>query len=147
MIDRTGPNISSRAIRISLRTPVNRVGRTNQPSSLALGQARAAGEQGRAFGLADAGYNDCTRSHCFRLTIGPISVAGSRGSPDPISFDRRLGRASNSASRAVRHEDAAAREAGLPAIAEAHAEREGDGLREIGIVEDDAWAICRQARA
>jgi len=77
MIDSTGPKISSRAMVMSLRTLVNSVGRTNQPSSPSgLPRRRQAACPHRC-------RHDITLNaiHCFWLTIGPTVVAGSRGSP------------------------------------------------------------------
>lgn len=52
MTDSTGPKISSRAIRMSLRTPKNTVGRTNQPAFTPSG-SRSPPAISRAFRDAD----------------------------------------------------------------------------------------------
>jgi hypothetical protein len=84
MTDRTGPKISSCAIRIRLSTSAKIVGRTYQPWSRPSGipvpptTRRAPSSWPRAMYFS-------TRSCCRCATIGPTSVSVSLGSPTVIA--------------------------------------------------------------
>ena len=84
---------------------------------------------------------------CSSEASGPISVAGSFGSPS----GQRLGGGDEPGHElvvdAALHEQPRAGQADLPGVAEDRLDRPGDGVVEVGVVEDQVGALAAQLEA
>ena len=149
MIDSTGPNTSSRAIRMR----VVDVGEDRRLDELAAGRSQRPRPACRRVGSARPPpwryrYSRGSSWYCGGVVTGPILVSGFMGSPI-LRGARELQRgvSTNLSLDRVLHEQPRAGDAGLACRREDAGDRAGRGGVEVGSPRTRCWATCRRVRA
>src|ERR1700685_1191442 len=142
-IDRTGPKISSFAIRISRVTLANTVGFTKFPPSSPSGWPSPPMTSSAPSSIPDL-IDSCTRLYCFVLANGPRVTSLSLGSPILVFFAARRCQSLHFVEWVFRHAQPRSRNAGLPVIQVAGVDGHRDRRGEIGVVQNDVRRLAAE---